>query len=924
MKNFNHRRVIAALIAVAFCLNASARWGYPNPMFPRDIPKAWNYDQCNYMTEIPAYTPLNKIAMVASHDAGMNEESYPYPTCAFSTQYATIYQQLNSGVRFLDLRVKKSQGAFWAYHGIAYGMSLKNMLDDVVRFLDDNPKETVLVELSHWQNEAEMVEAIGTILSNSKWTEKMFKDEPDSPLPQILNEVKLGQVRQKMIIIIDAPNPASEEPENALDHKLATKYGYTPEKGIWRFGALASNSKGKYGYFRLYDSYSNSSVFGDMVKDQKNKYHNYLVNNSKTIDSFLYCYQLTYNPGSGRFLEFSVGENAKKCNPYLDRELNNLVLDENGVYPNIVNLDYIDGRICNIVINQNLALLNIPAISYLNTTFSSKDNTVVEEYQFCKAYTKLTSESNNRRDLYNGWYVVEGSVEMAKGIKVMGEDVNIILKNGSHLTVKGNNDPGIIVDNSKVALHIYAQTNVKSTMGVLTATAPYHCAAIGGKEDHSGENIYIHGGNIEATGGDGAAAIGGGYAGGGENINIYGGYVTAKSSAGGAAIGGGVYNHGGGFGRHINIYGGEVEAKGSLNGAGIGGGNSGTGEYITIHGGVVRAEGGSAIGGGQNANGNHIEIWGGKVYANPYENSYAAGIGGGHGGSGESIQVKGGYVEIQGSKSGAGIGGGCYDRGGAAGKDITISGGTIVISGISNAHSIGSANDASSDGVKINGGAIWANSGKSIEKAKDDGGKQVYEVIVPDCGPDGTPVKFFGLSSSYGCQDMVSRGGEVKIWLPNGTHDFYTDERRYSVTVNGADGAKAKVESRAVDVSVTYLGYATLYSDKKLTIPEGVTVFAYLKSENGELIPVPLSKFAVLPANQGYVIKADKGVYHFFDTDLDASTIKSELKGVTKDTNTADFCPGQEKYGLGFVNGKAAFYKYTDSVLKGGKAYYVK
>ena len=125
-------------------------------------------------------------------------------------------------------------------------------------------------------------------------------------------------------------------------------------------------------------------------------------------------------------------------------------------------------------------------------------------------------------------------------------------------------------------------------------------------------------GSLDATGGRFAAGIGSGYDnpygyGDASNIVITGGRITARGGKQGAGIGSGYAD----FSRHatnITITGGAVTAiGGDPCGAGIGGGNSGSGSYITISGGVVVAKGGlgaAGIGGGLRASGSHITVSG--------------------------------------------------------------------------------------------------------------------------------------------------------------------------------------------------------------------------------------------------------------------------------------------------------------------------
>ena len=59
------------------------------------------------------------------------------------TQSLTVYQQLQAGVRMLDIRVSITPGnRVHVYHGL-YGNSLQHILQQVHRFIQRHPKEVI-------------------------------------------------------------------------------------------------------------------------------------------------------------------------------------------------------------------------------------------------------------------------------------------------------------------------------------------------------------------------------------------------------------------------------------------------------------------------------------------------------------------------------------------------------------------------------------------------------------------------------------------------------------------------------------------------------------------------------------------------------------------------------------------------------------
>jgi len=89
-----------------------------------------------------------------------------------------------------------------------------------------------------------------------------------------------------------------------------------------------------------------------------------------------------------------------------------------------------------------------------------------------------------------------------------------------------------------------------------------------------------------------------------------------------------------------------------------------------------------------------------------------------------------------------------------------------------------------------------------------------------------------------------------------------------------------------IDVRISSAGYATLYYDKKLTIPAGVTAYsASVSGANALLTPIA----DVIPANTGVILKGDAGTYKFVVTTADAPVVSGNvLKGTTSAKTVAE------------------------------------
>jgi 1-phosphatidylinositol phosphodiesterase len=87
---------------------------------------------------------LTQLAIPGTHDSATYLFQFPY----VGTQSLDFTSQLNSGVRFLDIRVGKTINNYWhMYHGSVPLGDYDILVDQLSRFLNANPTETVVVSI---------------------------------------------------------------------------------------------------------------------------------------------------------------------------------------------------------------------------------------------------------------------------------------------------------------------------------------------------------------------------------------------------------------------------------------------------------------------------------------------------------------------------------------------------------------------------------------------------------------------------------------------------------------------------------------------------------------------------------------------------------------------------------------------------------
>ncbi|MCU0348445.1 MAG: phosphatidylinositol-specific phospholipase C domain-containing protein [Saprospiraceae bacterium] len=110
-------------------------------------PQAWLTNAVKgWMGKLPVSTQLSRISIPGTHDS----QTAGYAV-GVATQSWSIAEQLDAGIRYLDLRLKTKPNSrkIDIYHGDFYVGSLDDVLNAVKSFLTNNPTEAVLIEVQH-------------------------------------------------------------------------------------------------------------------------------------------------------------------------------------------------------------------------------------------------------------------------------------------------------------------------------------------------------------------------------------------------------------------------------------------------------------------------------------------------------------------------------------------------------------------------------------------------------------------------------------------------------------------------------------------------------------------------------------------------------------------------------------------------------
>ena len=138
-------------------------------------------------------TPLQKLTIPGTHDSGARFGGL-WTEC----QNTTIAQQLDSGIRFLDIRCRVTGGSFAIHHGAFYqNLMFGDVLVACWNFLAAHPTETVLMRVKQEyssDSDATFRAIFDDYLDNRGWR----------PLFRIGDGVPtLGEARGKVVLLAD-------------------------------------------------------------------------------------------------------------------------------------------------------------------------------------------------------------------------------------------------------------------------------------------------------------------------------------------------------------------------------------------------------------------------------------------------------------------------------------------------------------------------------------------------------------------------------------------------------------------------------------------------------------------------------------------------------------------------------------------------
>ncbi len=157
------------------------------------LPSEETYTNTNWMNNIKDDSKLSEIVIPGAHDAGTDGMLF-----LGETQHKDIDNQLQSGVRYFDLRVRKSKkNEYVIYHSVLNGAKFDDVWKSITDFISNNTTETLILDFQHFDNGAE--EYICSLLDQNQ-SLLIKNDTTDSDL-KFVDSLTLGESRGKMLAL---------------------------------------------------------------------------------------------------------------------------------------------------------------------------------------------------------------------------------------------------------------------------------------------------------------------------------------------------------------------------------------------------------------------------------------------------------------------------------------------------------------------------------------------------------------------------------------------------------------------------------------------------------------------------------------------------------------------------------------------------
>ncbi|OUB84415.1 phosphatidylinositol phosphodiesterase [Bacillus thuringiensis serovar medellin] len=191
--------ILTCVTLVGLCTTTTAfADSHPGYSYESNI----GYQNSTWMSELEDSKKISELSIPGTHGSMALHGVSVFDENLTRNQTMNLSQQLNSGIRYVDMRVKRVKNSFAMHHGIVYQKAMfEDVLKETIQFLRDHPKETILMRLKEDTDPETGSLSFEQILKNYKDRNAAYFWDPNSVASLERNNPKLGDVRGKIVLL---------------------------------------------------------------------------------------------------------------------------------------------------------------------------------------------------------------------------------------------------------------------------------------------------------------------------------------------------------------------------------------------------------------------------------------------------------------------------------------------------------------------------------------------------------------------------------------------------------------------------------------------------------------------------------------------------------------------------------------------------
>ncbi|MDY7965670.1 phosphatidylinositol-specific phospholipase C domain-containing protein [Bacillus thuringiensis] len=269
-----------------------------------------------WMKDISDNTRLSNLSIPGTHDSMATRATMPTTPPFTETHTLSLWNQLSTGIRFLDIRLKYENGALACYHGIVWlGKYFDYVLQQIKRYLETYPSETIYMRIAQENSNAPVTDFVSSVRNSTDHYANGLRYTGGAINNQ---NPTLAQTRGKFVILLDIPG-----------------YSYSTH-GSTGINYRSSNRQD------AYETKGDAKV--ELVTN-----HLHAANNRGSSNSTIYINYLSANLGRYVDLTGTPLIIARYVNP----RIYDYLINQNFNYVGIVVADYPGWGLISEIINQN-------------------------------------------------------------------------------------------------------------------------------------------------------------------------------------------------------------------------------------------------------------------------------------------------------------------------------------------------------------------------------------------------------------------------------------------------------------------------------------------------------------------------------------------------------------------------------------------